>query len=163
MSKIVTDSSVLINFLVIDRVDLLNKYQGKFFITDHVLGEITNHYPEQIACYNRSVKNNFLEETPIKVDQPKELELFGKLIKDGRLGIGECSAITCAINRNYKLAIDDIRAIKQSKQYSSVLEIVTTQKILEKLVNDSILAKEEANLILEEWRQKYRFNLKLQF
>ncbi len=48
--EVVIDTSVLINFLVIHRLDLLVGHPGfRFVVTDHVREEITEHYPEQMA------------------------------------------------------------------------------------------------------------------
>ena len=44
---IVTDASVLINFLRIDRTDLLAGHSHAFLATDHVAAEITDRYPDQ--------------------------------------------------------------------------------------------------------------------
>ena len=44
---IVTDTSVLINFLRIDRTDLLAGHSHAFLATDHVAAEITDRYPDQ--------------------------------------------------------------------------------------------------------------------
>jgi predicted nucleic acid-binding protein len=44
---LITDTSVLINFLNINRLDLLIAYPGKFLITEHVIEEITIDFPEQ--------------------------------------------------------------------------------------------------------------------
>ena len=48
---VVTDTSVLVNFLCIDRMDLIAWHSHRFVITDHVTEaeEITEHYPEQQA------------------------------------------------------------------------------------------------------------------
>ena len=45
---VITDTSVLINFLVLDKVGLLPRLPNKkFVVTDHVRAEITEHY---FAC-----------------------------------------------------------------------------------------------------------------
>ena len=42
------DTSVLINFLKIDGVDLLARHPHyQFIVTDHVAGELKDYYPEQ--------------------------------------------------------------------------------------------------------------------
>jgi len=46
----VLETSVLVNFLKIDRVDLLARHPSyEFIITEHVRAEITQHYPDQLA------------------------------------------------------------------------------------------------------------------
>ena len=61
---VVLDSSVLINFLAISRVDLLGKFRRyRFLVTAHVRSEITNaaqfarlNRPLRLACYIRWTK-----------------------------------------------------------------------------------------------------------
>ena len=44
---IVADTSVLINFLKIDRMDLIGRFPQRFLATDHVAAEISDNYPDQ--------------------------------------------------------------------------------------------------------------------
>ena len=48
---VVADTSVLINFLRIDRMDLIAAHPASFIATDHVAAEIADTYPEQQARY----------------------------------------------------------------------------------------------------------------
>lgn len=42
------DTSVLLNFLAVDRVDLLSRHPAlRFIVTDHVRGEITDRRPDK--------------------------------------------------------------------------------------------------------------------
>jgi len=46
---VITDTSVLINFLVLDRAGLLARLSThRFVVTHHVRAEITTHYHEQL-------------------------------------------------------------------------------------------------------------------
>lgn len=155
---LITDTSVLINFLNIDRIDLLDSYPGSFFITEHVVDEITNDFPHQQFRLNRAIEDNIL--TVVSVNGEEELELFRDLTKDHRLGLGECSAIACAINRKYILAIDDVRARKQAAQKDQNLVLVTTQDIMVTLTRENLLGSTEAASIKHEWEEKFRFVLK---
>lgn len=100
---LITDTSALINFLNIDRIDLLTLYPASFLITEHVVDEVTIDFPEQKARLNAGIENHTL--TVVSVNSEAELSLYNALIKDGRLGAGECSAIAYAINANCCLAI----------------------------------------------------------
>ena len=44
---LVTDTSVLVNFLRIDRMDLIRDLSPRFLVTDHAAGEITDVYLDQ--------------------------------------------------------------------------------------------------------------------
>ena len=46
-ATVVTDASVLINFLRINRMDLIAEHSHDFVVTDHVADEVTSRYPEQ--------------------------------------------------------------------------------------------------------------------
>ena len=56
---VVTDTSVLVNFLCIDRMDLIARHSYRFMITSHVVEEITDHYPEQQARLNAALATSF--------------------------------------------------------------------------------------------------------
>ena len=91
---VITDTSVLINFLVLDRVELLARLSSyRFVVTDHVRAEITEHYQDQLQRLERAFEAKLLEE--IGVTELAEVQLFAQLTATG-LGIGECSAIAVA-------------------------------------------------------------------
>ena len=71
------------------------------------------------------------------------------LAASGRLGKGECSAISCAIHRGCALAIDDRRATSEAAARSDI-EIVRTQ---------NLLSIAEADAVKDEWEQRHRFRL----
>jgi hypothetical protein len=154
---IVTDTSVLINFLCIDRIDLMKKYPSEFLITDHVLEEITHHHPLQQQRLKFALEHHFLSIT--QVNTPEELALFAKLQKTNRLGAGECSAIACGIHRHCSLAIDDVRARKQATKLAPNLPVVTTQNIMTNLIKYQIITIPEADHIKNEWQNKHRFSM----
>lgn len=152
-----TDTSVLINFININRLDLLGLFQGTFFITNHVISEITNEFSEQQKVLNNAIDTKILD--VITVDRPNELTLYNELIKTGRLGSGECSAIACAIERNYSLAMEDKRACKQAKIMAPNIQILKTQDIITSLITQGIINLEEADNIKETWEHKFKFKL----
>jgi predicted nucleic acid-binding protein len=95
---IITDTSVLINVLVLDRAGLLTGLSShRFVVTDHVLAEITAHYHEQLQRLEQAFTDLILQE--ISVDKLAEVQLFAELTSKG-LGIGECSAIAVAVHRH---------------------------------------------------------------
>jgi predicted nucleic acid-binding protein len=155
---LITDTSVLINFLNIDRLDLLTAFPGKFLITGHVVDEITMDFPDQQTRLNAAITSGQLE--VIAVDGEQELQLYNELIKERRLGAGECSAIACAINRKYSLAMEDSRACKKTAELEPLIEILKTQDIMVRLIINGVIAVEEADLIKTDWQENYRFALK---
>lgn len=155
---LITDTSVLINFLNIDRLDLLIAFPGKFLITGHVVDEITLDFQDQQNRLNLAIVSGQLE--VISVDNEQELQLYNELIKERRLGAGECSAIACAIHRKYCLAMEDVRACKKTVELEPSIEILKTQDIMIKLIVDGVITVDEADLIKMDWQTNYRFSLK---
>ena len=84
---LVSDTSVLVNFLWIDRMDLIGEVSYEFFATDHVEDEITQSYAEQQARYQAALAEQII--TQVSLTDMSELDLFGKLSNSGRLGAGE--------------------------------------------------------------------------
>lgn len=154
---VITDTSVLVNFLVLDRVSLLAGLKDhRFTVTEHVRAEITSHYSEQIQRLEQAFKDQIINE--IRVDDFLELKLFAELSAMG-LGIGECSAIAVAVNRGHVLAIDDKRAIKKLKSMGHSVLILTTESLIVRLVNEGVLTIVEADAMKSEWESNHRFRL----
>jgi predicted nucleic acid-binding protein len=160
---IVADTSVLINFLRIDRMDLIGAHPASFIATDHVAAEIADTYPDQQARYNAALKAGLLDEH--RIDDTVELELFLRMAERGRLGAGERSAIAVALNRKCALAIDDSRAIKRAIEEAGItgssLSIVRTQDIVVEVIKQNVLSVEAADAIHAEWATNHRFKLKI--
>jgi predicted nucleic acid-binding protein len=155
---IVSDTSVLINFLKIDRLDLLGNCSLHFLVTDHVRDEITHNYTDQLQRFHNSLQKHILEE--IRVVEVAEVELFSTL-QNGKLGIGECSAISVAIHRKCSLAIDDNLAIKSTLSLAPNLLIFRTQDLMVKMIQEGVLNISDADLILQDWAENHRFKLKI--
>ncbi|MGI9303089.1 MAG: hypothetical protein ACR2RB_10320, partial [Gammaproteobacteria bacterium] len=125
---LVADASVLINFLAIDRIDLLAALPYQLIVTEHVEVEIDEGYPEQLARFRSANTDGVFQ--IVRVDHPKELRLFSKLQADGRLGLGECSALACAHCRGGAIAIDDKVAIKRANDMFVEMSILRTLDLM---------------------------------
>jgi predicted nucleic acid-binding protein len=100
----VLDTSVLLNFLRVGRLDLLVDLPGhEFLVTDHVRGEVTD--TEHSATLNKVLQQHCFRETT--GNAPEEVGTFGQLTAVRVLGIGECAALALAVCRNLAIAIDD--------------------------------------------------------
>ena len=113
LAIIVMDSSVLMNFLCIERMDLIAGHSHGFVVTDHVAAEISDQYPKQQGRFSIAIEADVVSQTSIT--DPEEITLFGLLSASGRLGAGECSAIAMAVHRRHALAIDDRQAMTQAR------------------------------------------------
>lgn len=158
---IVADTSVLINFLRIDRMDLIGDHPDSFIATDHVAAEITD--PDQQSRYAAALSVGHLVEQ--RIDDPVEIQTFLRLGRGGRLGAGERSAIAVALNRNYRLAIQDNRAISRAIREAGIsgnpVCIVRTQDIVVELIRSQTLTVEMADAMLVDWARNHRFRLKI--
>ena len=83
-ATVMVDTSVLINFLKVDRMDLLGRHPCHFVATDHVEAEIEDN--EQRARYAAAVAAGHLE--TCTVTDPKEVALYMRLGPGQRLGSG---------------------------------------------------------------------------
>ncbi len=154
---IVTDASVLINFLRIDRTDLLASHSHAFLATDHVAAEITDRYPDQQQRFAAALAADAISET--RVTMPEEIRLFGSMFAAGRLGAGECSAIALAIHRRYILAVDDRLATTHARRADATLRILATQDLVVSMIREGLLDVAEADRIKQEWATRHRFRL----
>ena len=156
---VVTDASVLVNFLRIDRIDLIGKHSHAFIVTDHVAHEVSDRYPDQQQRFASAVEAGALSQQ--SVTSPAEIALFGKLSASGRLGAGECSAIAVAVHRRHTLAMDDRRATMQAWRADRTLRVLTTQDLMVSMIGEGLLDIIEADSIKDEWAARHRFRLKL--
>ncbi len=157
---VLLDTSVLINFLAIDRVDLIASHpEYLFFVTEHVRSEVTTHYGEQLVRLEKALSDGGLEET--RVESIEELALFAELSQNPRLGLGECAAIAAAVTRTQSLAIDDKAARKAAIDRSPKLVVLDTQAMVLSLICSGALAVEEADAIKEIWGRECCFRLKI--
>jgi predicted nucleic acid-binding protein len=156
---IIADASALINFLRIDRVDILGAFPPSVLITTHVSAEITESFPEQLERLGRALQAGLVQE--IAADRPEELTLFGRLTETHRLGEGESSAIAVAFVRRLALAIDDKAAIRQARALDASLRILGTQDLMVAALRAGIISLPEADAILEDWRRQHRFALRI--
>ena len=155
LNSIVMDTSVVINFLVIDRIDLLAYCSYLFLVTDDVVDEVK--YPDQRTCLDAALDAGILHR--VRVDNNQEVDMFGRLAESKRLGYGECSAIALAVGRNYMLPIDDGAAIKQARKIAPSLRILTTQDLVVKMIQAGLLSIAEADEIKSTWESRNGFRL----
>lgn len=150
------DTCVLLNFLQIDRMDLIGAHPDAFMATDHVAAEITDL--AQLERYEEARRAGFVAEE--HVTHPAELEIFLRLEGSGRLGAGERSAIAVALNRGYRLATDDNKAIKRAAREAAVasreLRFVRTEDIVTELIQHGALTIAAADEMLTDWAANHR-------
>jgi len=149
------DASTLINFLRIDRLELLTKCWTKLSIVEEVLLEITD--PDQLAILQKALD---AEDISIyRVTGLSDIELGTTLYDKHGLGRGESFSFVAAKREKASLAIDDVRAIKQALRHVPGVPILKTPDLLVQAIRLSRLTVSEADAIKDEWAVKYRFRL----
>ncbi len=154
----IIDSSTLINFLAVDRTDLLERNRRyDFFITEHVRGEVSAAYPEQIARLEALIARGAVRESPLT--DIAELRTFARLAASGRLGAGECASIAAACERKLVIAIDDKRAAREARVVDSQIQVRNTQTLMIEFIQDGLLDVAAADGIKATWQTQHRFRL----
>ncbi len=156
---VVSDTSVLVNFLRIDRMDLFGRHPLRFVVTDHVAAEITDHYAEQKARFQAALATGALEQ--YSITGADVLYLFSQLRETRRLGAGESAAIAYAAVNGFALAIEDRRAARQASALKPELTIFGTQDLMVSMIHAGLLDVPQADEILDTWAADHRFVLKI--
>ena len=154
-TDVITDTSTLVNFLRIGRVDLLAGLTSyRFVVTNHVRTEVTAFYPAQLANFEFALMAGHVVE--ITLDTPAELDVFGEL-KTLRLGDGECASIAAALSRGTPLVIDDVRARKKALEREPSLRLLDTVGLMVEAIQAGLLTVPEADAIKADWEKNHRF------
>jgi len=153
----VLETTVLVNFLKIDRLDLLARHpKYRFVLTNHVRGEVTSDYPEQLERLELAVSGKIFDEEAVDALDPT----FVMLTREGRLGVGECAAIALAVGKRLPIAIDDNRARKTAQRVLPAVVLEGTESVMVSLIASGILDVAAADAIKADWEANHRFTLK---
>lgn len=156
---LVTDTSVLINFLRLDRMELFHDASIRFLVTEHAEKEVAEIYPEQRARYEFALQTRYIERCT--VTDVEALELFSQLLNTARLGAGESATIAYALSTGAGLAIDDRRASNEARRMSSTLRIMTTADLVVTFIREGLLSVDQADAMKFDWAENHRFRLKI--
>lgn len=96
-AKFVLDTSVLLNFGMIERFGLLLEFlQGAGVVTAWVYEEEVRH-PRTKQALKRAVDGGLIQ--VVALDTPTELQLFGRLLRHRDISEGEAETIVAAASR----------------------------------------------------------------
>lgn len=138
----VCDASVVINFLLAGRLDLLVAHpEYRFVLTQHVRAEIT--VPAQRSALESAIAKGEIEEVPL--DEPAALAVFAELT--AVLGSGESAAIALAVQHRWIVAMDDRQARREAERRLGPGRIVTTPGVLLGCIQRGVLTVVEADAI----------------
>jgi predicted nucleic acid-binding protein len=151
---LVLDTSVLVNFLAIDRCALLASHpEFRFTIAGHVAQEVT--YPQDAARLATAIQDDHL--TTLSAGDHAELAAFAQLT--ATLGIGESAAIAAAVHRNLHVALEDRVARRHAESLVGRNKVLTTQQLMVGLIQATVLSVAEADAIKLDWETNHRFAL----
>lgn len=99
---VVMESSFLINFLAIDRIDILaGLHQFMFHVPDHVKADV--RYPEQKARLVAALAAGIVSD--LEITDQAEILLYDEFRKV--LGDGESASLAVAVSRRWIIAADE--------------------------------------------------------
>lgn len=152
--ELILDASVLINFLTIDRIDLLQHFPGhRFVITAHVAGEII--YPDQAQRLSTAIKAGALQLLP--AGNHAELATFARLTTT--LGIGESAAIAAAQHRLMLVAVEDRIARRTAESLVGKQNVLSTVDLMLCAIQAGLVTIADADAIKADWEARHRFAL----
>ena len=157
LTPIVLDTSILLNFIKIGRIELLGQVPSSIVLLDQVLDEV--RLPAQRVAAESAVAVGTLDLQ--SVSDPVEVALFAELRADGRLGPGECAVLAVALNRNWIAGLQDRRARVQAHRRNKGLVLSQTEDLVLVLIRSGHLTLDEADGFLVEWAARHRFKSKL--
>jgi predicted nucleic acid-binding protein len=152
--EVILDTSVLVNFLAVDRVDLLYRLpQYNFVVTAHVRGEVT--YPDQAARLTAAIHAGHLHE--LSPGTHAEVATFANLT--ATLGVGESAAIAAAQHRVMVVAVEDRTARRIAGSHVGKGNVLTTTDLMLSIIQGGLLTVAEADAIKLDWATNHRFAL----
>ena len=152
-TPIVLDTSILLNFVKIGRVELLGQLGTSVVLLDQVFDEVRR--PEQRKVVKGAVAEGTLDLQSVR--NPVEVALFTELRAGGRLGAGECAVLAVALTRDWVAGLQDRRARTEGQRRRENLVIRQTEDLVLTLIKADYLTIEEADGFLAEWAAKHRF------
>lgn len=151
---VVLDTSVLLNFLRVGRLDLLVELPShEFLVTDHVRGEVTDRASSQLLV--AALTEKLLREE--RLDAPTEVAAFGRLTAVRNLGVGECAALAVAACRLLPIAIDDKAARKKVKAMFGFEQFVGTADLVVTAIRCGLIDVQGADAMKQRWEAELRF------
>lgn len=105
--EVASDACILINFAIVNRLDVLGKIAGyRFHITQEVLDEIED--PEQRERVTQAIRDGILQ--PTALSNPDEMDVFVQ--QNQVLGKGEASCLALVRHRQWVLGTDESKGAK---------------------------------------------------
>lgn len=150
---LVADASTLLNFLKVQRFDLLAGLGYRVTIVDAVYDEVvTEREPLDLLVNEEAIGLLTLQGEALT-------ETVAQLLSFG-LGQGEAFTFAAAIEYKGSIAIDDRRAVKRAMPLATGLTVLTTVDIVVANIHANRISLEEADALKAQWSENHRFHLK---
>ena len=147
---VVADNTVLSNFALIKREDILAKlFENTLFTTEEVIDELKRGEQRNVLP-----KRDWQWIRVLKVESSQEEFLFRLLAES--LGKGESSCLSIAISRDLKVLTDDRDARRLAQRRG--VPVSGTIGVLVEAVREGLLSVEEANTMLSDMIEKGYFS-----
>jgi len=147
---VVADTSFLVNFLALNRMDLLRGLRAyAFHVPNHVVAEV--EYENQRERLKTAIREGTL--TGLEITDPAEIALYAELRQF--LGDGESACLAVAATRRWVIATDEKRRLRREifgrlgEEY-----LLNTPGAIVAALRAGILTVPEAEAIREELAQR---------
>jgi predicted nucleic acid-binding protein len=150
---LIADSSTLLNFLVVERMDLMLGLGYSLHVVDAVVHEIKS----EKTLLDRLIAEGAL--TRVVLVGPQITETVASFTLCG-LGAGEALSYAAAIELSCAIAIDDKRAVKRAAAMAGHLPVLTTADIVVAAIKQDRIKLREADALKTAWETKHKFRLR---
>ncbi len=157
--KTLTNTTVISNFAAVNRLDLLRSLLGRLYISTEVYEEILNGLEEGYIFYEGIdelifpfADDGWIELVSLAGEE--ELRRFGQIPK--RLHRGKASCLAIARERKWAFLTDDKLARRMARKWN--IEVSGTLGILVRAMEMSLLAVEEANVLLRQMTEHANYH-----
>lgn len=153
---VITDTTVLINLIHIDRLELLGRLPPfEFLVADEVAAEITNS--AQMPMLNAAFGAGSIQK--VTFTDLDTLTLTAELRRS--LGLGEAVSLAAAVTQGWLIACDEKRAFsREARTRLGEARMLSTPGILLLAIRNGIISVEEADelkKLLEQRRFRMTF------
>src|SRR4051794_10084407 len=157
----IIDTSVLVNFLKIDRTDLLAKHPAyRFIVLDLVRNEVTKR-GQTVRLDAAILSGDVLPDGPPETIDMAELAAFAAMASL-KIGNGDKAAIAAASVRTLPLAMDDQRAWKRAAAFCAAIPREVTVSLIVSLIKAGVIDVPAADAIKSDWQSHHNFTLRFQ-
>ncbi len=151
---LLADANVLINFLLLGRLDLLARLPGlRCAVPEHVVREVRD--PAQAQALRDAIDGGVLD--VVVIDDPAEIAVYADLHRI--MGEGEAAYLALAGSRGWWIASDERgRFRREAEKRSGLKRLVTTPGLIVYAIRAGLVTADEA----DEWKallQSKRFNM----